>query len=203
MQPQLTSDSDLSRIIAAASRGDQSAWREMIGLYGRRVFALVRSRVHKPDLAEELTQSVFATVAGKLGTTGYTEQGKFEAWLFRIAVNRIRDEVRRLKRHATPTDPVTFDGVSTAAPAQRVSETELAALRKAMGTLSDADREIIELRHHAGLPFATIAEMLDEPIGTLLARHHRALKKLKELLAGSDADDEPNQRSGISAEHAR
>jgi DNA-directed RNA polymerase specialized sigma24 family protein len=51
-----------------------------------------------------------------------------------------------------------------------------------MHQLADADREIIELRHHGQMSFAQLAEMLGEPIGTLLARHHRALAKLKSLM---------------------
>ena len=38
---------------------------------------------------------------------------------------------------------------------------------------------------------AAIAELLDEPIGTLLARHHRALKKLKEMLTRAGPDQDP------------
>ena len=57
-------------------------------------------------------------------------------------------------------------------------------LKRAMETLSDADREIVELRHHGGLSFKQIADVLGEPMGTLLARHHRALKKLKEMMEG-------------------
>jgi RNA polymerase sigma-70 factor (ECF subfamily) len=59
-----------------------------------------------------------------------------------------------------------------------------------MGTLSESDREVIELRHHAGLSFKQIAELVNEPLGTLLARHHRALRKLKAAM-GQDplADD--------------
>jgi DNA-directed RNA polymerase specialized sigma24 family protein len=58
----------------------------------------------------------------------------------------------------------------------------LRALREAMESIGDADRQVVELRHQAGLSFAQIAEVLDEPIGTLLARHHRALRKLKSIL---------------------
>ena len=47
---------------------------------------------------------------------------------------------------------------------------------------SDADREVVELRHHGGLSFNQISDMLKEPLGTVLARHHRALKKLKDLI---------------------
>ena len=51
-----------------------------------------------------------------------------------------------------------------------------------MGGLSEKDREVIDLRHVGGLSFRQIGELLDEPVGTLLARHHRALAKLRDLM---------------------
>ncbi len=187
---------DLPALLRSAGLGDDRAWRDLIGLYSGRVFALVRSRVSRPDLAEEITQSVFVTIATKLNSEatsaggGYSEQGRFESWLFRIAMNRVRDEVRRLKRHAVATDPDLLNDASdqsrtktSAAPA------DLSALRLAMGQLSESDREVIELRHHAGLSFAQMADTLQEPLGTLLARHHRALRKLKELMLATTPDD--------------
>ncbi len=138
-------------------------------------------------MAEEITQSVFATVAAKLRTGQYTEQGRFESWLFRVTMNRLRDEVRRVKRQAIPTDPEQM--ASRAAAGKNDGDDEegdaapaLERLREAMADLPPADREIIELRHHGGLSFKQLADLLDEPVGTLLARHHRALKKLQLVL---------------------
>lgn len=198
---------DLAPLLRAASGGDERAWRELVELYARRIYALARSRlgsssggrgsfsrsdragpfVAGDDAAEEVTQSVFCTVASQLRAGTYTEQGRFEAWLFRIAMNRIRDEVRRRRRQAEPTDPEVLGGVEAdeeAAGAQVGDGVEFVALRSAMGRLTEPDREIIELRHHGQMSFKQIAEMLDEPLGTLLARHHRALRKLKELMTG-------------------
>lgn len=172
----------IDRLLERAAARDDAAWREIIALYSRRVFAAAKSRTASAELAEEITQSVFATVAQQLTSGRYMEQGRFEPWLFRIAMNRVRDEARRAKRHATPTDPASFDPI----PCEQTEPTDASAqfqqLRAAMHQLSDADRTIVELRHHAQLPFATISEMLDEPVGTLLARHHRALRKLKSLM---------------------
>lgn len=177
----------MAALLAAASRGDEAAWREIIARYGRRVYALAKSRCQRADTAEEVTQSVFATVASKLGTGGYTEQGRFESWLFRVAMNRVRDEMRRLKRQADPTDPASMGGVA-AVEADAVDRSPtLAKLRTAMRELPDADREIVELRHHGGMSFKQMAELLHEPLGTLLARHHRALKKLKQLMGGDES----------------
>lgn len=188
--PQPVAVDEVARLLAAASTGDESAWREIIARYGKRVFALAKSRCQRSDLAEEVTQSVFATVAAKLGTGGYTERGRFESWLFRVAMNRVRDEMRRLKRQADPTDPAMMGGVR--APAQfedRVEGIMLDRLREALKQLPDADREIVELRHHGEMSFREMAEMLNEPLGTLLARHHRALRKLKQLIGESDEGD--------------
>ncbi|MEO1130034.1 MAG: sigma-70 family RNA polymerase sigma factor [Planctomycetota bacterium] len=141
-----------------------------------------RSRCRSDELAEEVAQSVFATVASKLGSGQYAERGKFEAWLFRVAMNRLRDEMRRRKRQAAPADPGTLQDVQVA-PDQRETDTDgIAQLRDAMTELADADREVVELRHHAQMSFKQIAELLDQPLGTVLARHHRALRKLKSLI---------------------
>ncbi|MBC7834441.1 MAG: RNA polymerase sigma factor [Phycisphaerales bacterium] len=197
----------MAGLLAAAGRGDEPSWRRIVDLYARRVYALAKSRCGSHDTAEEIAQSVFVTVATKLGggagggpgggvgrETGggsgggaYFEQGKFESWLFRIAMNRVRDEMRRQKRHAQPMDPAGLRLVGGPADREGKSDDamdELAALRRAMHRLTDADREVVELRHHAGLSFAQMVDLLEEPMGTLLARHHRALKKLRDFMGG-------------------
>lgn len=173
-------------LLARSARGDESAWRSLIGLYGRRVYAMAKSRLRRDDAAEEIVQSVFVTVATKFSSGGYSEQGRFESWLFRITMNRVRDEIRRQRRQATPTDPAGL-GESLVSPgeASHADAKELAALRGAMGVLAEADREVVELRHHAGMSFKQIAEVLEEPLGTVLARHHRALRKMKEHIEAS------------------
>lgn len=132
-------------------------------------------------------QSVFATIAIKLRDGAYDEHGKFEPWLFRIAMNRVRDAVRKAKReqsedrlYLVASQASEMAGGEAAGPAPETIE----GLRGALEGLSKPDREIVELRYHAGLSFRQIAELLGEPIGTLLARHHRALRKLRTRLEG-------------------
>jgi RNA polymerase sigma-70 factor (ECF subfamily) len=173
---------DLGSLLAAASSGDESAWRELIGRYGRRVYALARSRCRRDDLAEEVTQSVFVTVAHKLSGGEYAEQGRFESWLFRIAMNRIRDEIRRQTRHAQPTDPATLGTIEFNQTPNTTDDGQLQQLREALDALPAPDREVIELRHHGSMSFLQMSQLLGEPMGTLLARHHRALRKLKDLM---------------------
>jgi RNA polymerase sigma-70 factor (ECF subfamily) len=184
VQPE--TDAELPLLLSRAAGGDESAWRRLIDLFARRVFALAKSRCRDAGLAEEITQSVFATVVSKLPTGDYAEQGRFESWIFRITMNRLRDEMRRTRRQAVPTAPEGFAGVAADGCERRAGddlEPELVRLRAALDTLPAADREIVELRHHGGLSFKQLAELLEEPLGTLLARHHRALKKLHAVLS--------------------
>ena len=185
---------ELSNIVALAAEGDESAWDQLVELYSRRVFAMARSRLHDEELAEEITQSVFVTIATKLNASGYTEQNRFEPWLFRITMNRVRDYCRKRSRHAKPMAPEHFAGVQGRPEIdvhdQADTQKQIDSLRFAMEQLSDTDREIIELRHHGQLSFKQIAEMTGDPIGTLLARHHRALKKLRSLIEpASNSED--------------
>ena len=181
-------------LLQRAAAGNQSAWRDLVGLYAPRVFAMAQSRCRNAHIAEDITQGVFATLCAKLGTDEYREQGKFEAWLFRVTMNRVRD----LARKATRTTRILgnrvevdddLDASASNAP-HAASNDKLDTLREALAQLADHDREVIELRHHGGLSFKQIADLLGEPLGTLLARHHRALQKLREILEPqADADN--------------
>ncbi|MCC6426813.1 MAG: sigma-70 family RNA polymerase sigma factor [Phycisphaerales bacterium] len=190
----------LTGLLALASRGDQAAWRELVGLYARRVFAMGFSRFRNRELAEEIAQSVFATVAAKLASGDYTERGRFESWLMRVTMNRIRDEARRAARQAVPTDPASLvdireDGQRGGAERDDDSGRFL-ALRDALTQLPDADREVLMLRHQGQMAFKEMSELLDEPVGTLLARHHRALRKLREIMESPDAAERARRVEG-------
>lgn len=197
---------ELALVIARAGSGEQRAWEELLDLYSRRVYAMARSRLHDHNLAEEITQSVFVTVATKLaqqhstpGASGYSELGRFEPWLFRITMNRVRDLCRKRSRQAVPTAPEHLGSIGVHEPDTQIDHEEHQKqsdrLRDALGRLSERDREIIELRHHGQLSFKQIAEISGDPIGTLLARHHRALKKLRDLME-NDSTNPPHNQPG-------
>lgn len=180
----------LQATLRRAAQGDDAAWRLLVETYAARVFGLIRAQCGNEDLAQEITQSTFCTVVVKIAQ--YTELGKFESWLFRIAMNRLRDEMRRRKRQANPVRDDTLAGLAGAggrADQTGVADSdELRALRAAMARLSEADLRVIQLRHYGGLSFAQIAQVLGQPLGTVLARQHRALKKLRQLLGPDEAE---------------
>lgn len=180
-QPGVSDSEGIDALVAQAASGDEKAWAELIGQYSRRVYALSRSRLHDPHIAEEITQSVFVTVFQQLTSGRYQAENKFEAWLFRIAMNRVRDHVRRTSRLPSHvSEKAILEARSSNKWYQNGDESD--RLRGAIQTLPESDQEILMLRHQAGMEFKAISSVLDEPVGTLLARHHRALGKLRKLL---------------------
>src|SRR5688572_29358479 len=139
----------LQQTLFAAAGGDEAAWRRLVEVYSPRVFGLLRAQCNDADLSEEIAQSTFCTIAAKLAE--YTELGKFESWLFRIAMNRLRDEMRRRKRQAVAVDEEALAGMAGPAesPRERPEERDLDLLRRAMTHLTEADREVIHLRHYS------------------------------------------------------
>ena len=178
----------LAEELAKAAAGDEDAWRKLVEAYLPRVHALVRSQCRDPELAEEITQSTFCTIVSKLGD--YQEVGRFESWLMRIAMNRLRDEMRRRKRHAVSAEESTLVGLAGGVQAEAKEDDSRQGILAALEALPSADREILFLRHVSGLSFKQLSEALDAPVGTLLARHHRALKKLKSAMETLNAEEE-------------
>lgn len=200
------SDPEIAQTLRAAASGDSAAWAGLVAAYSGRVFGLLVKQCGDRDLAEELTQVTFVKLVDQLGATeGYEERGRFESWLFRVAMNKLRDEMRRRKRQARPTDmtpgvgkdrdddggfaPGGFAASAEAGalgedPVEKLSRAEqVDRLRRVIEALPEADREILHLRHTAGLSFAQISETLDQPLGTVLARGHRALNKLRKQMS--------------------
>ena len=99
-------DIDYASLLEEAANGDDRAWATLVRALTPRIHALIVANTRDAELAEEITQSVFVTVAQRVND--YVEQGRFEAWVFRIAMNRLRDEMRRRSRQARPVGDVGF-----------------------------------------------------------------------------------------------
>ena len=194
---------DWAPLVERARAGDAAAWAAIVDGMGPRVMSLMLARTRDRELAEELTAATMGKLVEVLtdpasGAT-YREGGRFEAWLFRVAINKLRDEARRRGRsrgeggggsnEEDPLDRVAADAPGAPELAERAEEH--AALRAAVGSLPDADREVLHLRHTAGLSFPEIASTLAQPLGTVLARAHRAHKKLARLLTTPKPPEAP------------
>jgi RNA polymerase sigma-70 factor (ECF subfamily) len=186
----------LAEVIRRAQRGDPAAFENLVEQFAGRIYGfLYRMSGSRPD-AEDLMQEVFVRVVRMIGE--YQHDGRFEAWLFRIAANLGRDRVRRARR--TPRQVELNDGPEgngryagagsleeaagqAAGPdAGLIHEEECEALQRALLALPEAERTVIMLRHFSQMSFKEIAEAMATPLGTALARAHRALARLRHLM---------------------
>lgn len=187
--------SRLDGILARAQRGDAAALASLVDAYANRVHGLLFRLTRNRHDAEELTQETFLRMVRTI--EHYDHRGRFEAWLFRIASNLVRDDARRIGRRGQSQPLLGSDGAEgmdggldapegAHGPDRLLEAREREArLERALAELPEADREIVVLRHYSELPFQEIADLLEIPLGTALARAHRALAKLRAALGES------------------
>ncbi len=190
---------ELDALLHRARQQDAEAFSALVDAYSPRVYGLLFQLTHSRDVADDLLQETFLRVVRMIGE--YQECGRFEAWLFRIAANLARDRARQgIRRGNTANlDAVTDDpryGARFADPAdlpdEVISRREAAArLENGLQQLSEPEREILLLRHYSELSFREIADLLGVPLGTALARAHRALGRLREILSPAVETIEP------------
>lgn len=177
----------LDSLIRRAKRRDADAFDQIIDLYAARMYGFFYRLCRSGDDAEDLLQELFLRVVRNIGA--YNHTGQFDAWLFRIATNLVRDRGRKVMRAPVVLDDET-DGVADAladfrasSGVERMEQTEsVDQLERALIRLTPNDREILMLRHYSQLSFAQIAEIVQAPVGTVLARAHRALGKLRAIM---------------------
>lgn len=185
----------LDELLRQARQRNPDALARLVAEYSPRVYGLLYRLTGTPEAAEDLLQETFLRVVRTIQE--YEHGGKFEQWLFRIAANLARDRARQLKRRGPQRTLDDLDGdAATQGPAAASAPDQPAEmllrreegerLAAALARLAAPEREILLLRHFADLSFKEIAELLDVPLGTALARAHRALQRLKEQFGPAD-----------------
>jgi RNA polymerase sigma-70 factor, ECF subfamily len=160
--------------VQRARDGDSDALRFLYIRYSDNVYGYVRSIVHDPHEAEDVTQSVFTKLMTALPK--YNDRGTpFFAWLIRMARNVAIDHLRENRVH--PMDRVA-DLTETPAPEPE----EAMALRELFANLPEQQREVVMLRHVAGLSPGEIAERMGRTEGAIHGLHHRGRSTMREEL---------------------
>jgi RNA polymerase sigma-70 factor (ECF subfamily) len=159
--------------------GEDAAYRDCYQRYAPRLMRLLTGILHNKARSEEILQDTF--IAAYRGVSRFRGEVSISSWLARIATNRaynvIRDESRQ-KRSAPPPDE---DAVSSFEP--QVEGRDL--VRKVMGILDQMEpsKRLALLLQAEGYSAAEIAEISDEPRGTILARLSRSRAELSLRMA--------------------
>ena len=162
--------------VARAKAGDREGIHYLYVRYAEDVSRYVASLVRDRHEAEDITQNVFAKL---ITTIEKYEQREvpFDAWIFRVARNAALDYLR--SRRAIPSEEVRVADSGRA----EVSSDRALALRQALGELPEDQREVLMLRHIAGLSPTEIAGMLGRTESSVHGLHHRGRRSLKNNLA--------------------
>jgi RNA polymerase sigma-70 factor (ECF subfamily) len=181
-------DEALERLVLEAKGGDAWAFGRIFDAFHEPIYRFIASRVQRPSDAEDLTQLVFVKALEALPR--YELRGiPFGGWLFRLARNTIIDHVRTRHEHAE-LDAATDRATEMAGPDEvALLRQDLDAVAKALGDLTDEQRETIELRFFAGLSARETAEVMGKQEGTVRGLQFRAIAALRRSL-GMDLDIE-------------
>jgi len=171
-----SSTAALVDLIHRAQRGEESAQREIIISYQRRIAGFIYAMTGRSDSVEDIAQQVFIKMIRALGRLQAPSQ--FEPWLFRLARNTCIDHLRRqkLRRIFLPFGP---EHENVPEPPGAVDTEELDALRHALDHLRPQDRALLALVQE-GRSHAEIASTLKTSIAAVKARLHRAREQLRE-----------------------
>jgi RNA polymerase sigma-70 factor (ECF subfamily) len=162
----------VARAVKRAQAGDRDALAFLYARFADDICGYARSIVHDHHEAEDITQQVFAKLIGVIGK--YQEREvPFFAWMLRVTRNVAVDHLR--KQRPIPVEEVR---ASDAGFEQSLAGDRAGDLKLALSTLPLAQREVLVLRHFAGLSPTEIAARTGKTEGSIHGLHHRGRRAL-------------------------
>ena len=175
---------DLGDLLARSARGDESAFAELYDATSARAYGLALRVVRNPAHAEEVTHEAYVD-AWRQSSSYDAARGSAVGWLLTIvhrkAVDRVRAVEAATRRDAvwhTEAHPVPHDQTAETAHASL----EAQRVRSAVTTLTDVQREAVELAYFGGYTHTEVAALLDVPVGTAKTRIRDGLIRLRDSL---------------------
>jgi RNA polymerase sigma-70 factor (ECF subfamily) len=166
--------------------GDPRAFELLYDRHGGAAFSLAYRMVGNRTSAEDITQEAFLSI-WRSRLRYDPARGSVRTWVLGIVHNRAIDALRRSVVHDRRRE--TMDGVEERFESRDRTDVEAArreearSVRSALATLPDDQRRTIELAYFGGFSHSQIAELLDEPVGTVKGRMRLGLEKLRRQLA--------------------
>lgn len=179
-------DSD-DQLLSQFLAGDERAFETLVGRYEAPLRKLVYGLVRDWALAEDVAQDAFLRAYQKAST--FRGGSSVKAWLYRIAINRAHDELRRIRRKGeTSLESAEIGGLELDESRTKSPEA-LAAARElerhvavALSEMREEYRTALMLREMEGMTYREIAELLEWPLGTVQIRVHRGRLELRSRL---------------------
>lgn len=177
-------DASAEQHLAAVARGDETAFAALFDELSDVVYGVIRRIVRDPSLSEEVAQEVFVEV-WRTAPRFVEERGSARTWVLTMAHRRAIDRVRSEQASRNRNDRVgrkqqdrAFDVVSE----QVELNDEHRRVTEALATLTDVQREAVELAYYQGYTYREVAELLGTPLGTVKTRMRDGLIRLRDAM---------------------
>jgi len=179
-------------LVKAYIQGKEEAFEHLVNRHKDRAFTTIYLIVKDRDLAHDILQDTFIKAIHTLKSGRYNEEGKFAPWLMRIAHNLSIDHFRKAQRYPHHTleergnleNDLDFSEGSFENEA--IKKDNINKLKALIERLPENQREVLRMRHYAGMSFKDIAESTGVSINTALGRMRYALINLKKEMEESN-----------------
>ncbi len=183
-------------LLSAVIEGDLDSFDVLVDRYKNRLMNFVFRFVKDYDVSEDIVQETFLRVFRK--RRDYKAIANFSTWIFTIAGNLAKSELRRRKRwrflsiDAANEGEKSFELPDTGRKPDRNAAIRMfdESIQEAIDSLKDKYKEALILRDIEGLSYQQIAEIMEVPVGTVKSRVNRARMKLQKKLKSHTPDDE-------------
>ena len=170
-------------LVEACQAGESSAFDVLVARWEDKIRGAAYRLLGSEEEARDAAQEAF--LKAYRGLPAFKQEARFSSWLYQIAINLCRDRLRRRKGRTM----VSLEALEEVGPViagrepaalDLVQQLDLRrAVRRAIGELSEEQREVVILKEYQGLTFLEIAQALDLPISTVKTRLYRGLGQLR------------------------
>ena len=175
-------------LVVMYATGNNAAFDVLLNRYKSSVHAYIYYIVRDRDLTEDIFQETFVKVIMTIKQGRYTENGKFKAWITRIAHNLIIDHFRQERNENTiSNDKMEVDLFNDMRLCEGTVEDHLVQaqvfsdVKKMVEYLPDNQREVLEMRYYQNMSFKEIADRTGVSINTALGRMRYAILNMRRM----------------------
>lgn len=175
-------------LVVLYAEGNNSAFDVLLNRHKGSVHSYIYYIVRDRDLTEDIFQETFVKVIMTIKQGRYTENGKFKAWIMRIAHNLIIDNFRQERNeNSVSNDEVDIDLFNDSRLCERTIEDEMVQeqvfddIKKMIRHLPENQREVLEMRYYQDMSFKEIADLTGVSINTALGRMRYAILNLRRM----------------------
>lgn len=182
-----------AEVIQRVLDGDTQQFAQLVSRYQGALYRHAVSMVLDHDVAADMVQDAFVRAYTNLGDC--YDRTRFRAWLFQTLRNRCLDHLKDVRRRDVPlhtAGPLVDPREGPVAIVERVRlRTEI---ERALALLPDTQREAFVMHYVEGVPYDTMAELLDASVSALKMRVLRAREALCATLRHCEVTKQPPAR---------